>query len=202
MTPIVVDSFCFITVSVDKCKGNGRYILIIPTVLCIIWDNNKDNKDIEVKDMEVVEKVINLIKEKFETTEPVTSENLDAVIGKILAKNDELEGELETIKLTSVREKAIGELIGLGYEEKAVKETIDGCENEKEISKTLETMKKFTPNKVTEKTETKEEKKEETKVEEKTEEGERKTVIEVTKKESEVVVSDENKNFKKIFNEI
>ncbi len=167
-------------------------------------DEKNNNKDLtEVKEMESLEKVINMIKEKYETTEPVTPENLDVVVGKILAKNDELEGELENIKLTAVKESAKAELIGLGYEEKGVKETIDGCENEKEISKTLETMKKFTPTKVTEKTiETKEEKKEETKVEEKTEEGERKTVIEIEKKESEVVVSDENKNFKKIFNEI
>jgi hypothetical protein len=38
VTPVVVDSFCFITVTVDKCKEKGRYILIIPTLLCIIWD--------------------------------------------------------------------------------------------------------------------------------------------------------------------
>jgi hypothetical protein len=151
--------------------------------------------------MEVIEKVIGMIKEKFETTEPVTAENLETVVSKILARNDELEGELETIKLTSVREKAIGELTGLGYEEKAVKETIEACEDEKEIEKTVNTMKKF-GTKVTEKTETKEETKVAEKVEEKTEEGERKTVIEVEKKKEETVVSDENKNFKKIFNEI
>lgn len=169
----------------------------------ITKDEKNNNKDMEVKDMEVIEKVIGMIKEKYETTEPVTPENLDAVIGKILAKNDELEGELENIKLTSVREKAISELVGLGYEEKAVKETIEACEDEKEIGKTLNTMKKFQPTKVAEKTETKEEKKEETKVAEKVEEGERKTVIEVTKKEvTEEQSPSSDDNFRKIFNEI
>lgn len=77
-------------------------------------DEKNNNKDTEVKDMEVIEKVINLIKEKFETTEEVTPKNLDTVIGIILSRNDGLEAELESIKITSVKEKAISELTGLG----------------------------------------------------------------------------------------